>query len=73
MIRNWEANRCISLRTKIVGLTGMSIAGGASIAFAIESTALRVVALALMGTGVATLLLLKTCPSCQQAPGDGGK
>ena len=37
MIRNWETNRCIALRTKIVGLTAMTIAGGASLVFAIDT------------------------------------
>ena len=65
MIRNWEANRCISLRTKIVGLTGMAVAGGASIAFAINDPVLQIAAASLMGVGAATLLLLKTCPECR--------
>jgi uncharacterized membrane protein YbaN (DUF454 family) len=65
MIRNWEANRCISLRTKIVGLTGMAVAGGASIAFAINDPILKIAAASLMGVGAATLLLLKTCPECK--------
>jgi uncharacterized membrane protein YbaN (DUF454 family) len=36
MIRNWERNRCISLRTKLVGLGAMLLAGSASITFAID-------------------------------------
>ena len=65
MIRNWEANRCISLRTKIVGLAGMAIAGTASIVLAISEPVLEIAAAALMGVGAATLLLLKTCPECK--------
>ena len=36
MINNWERNRCISRRTKLVGLGAMGVAGSASIAFAID-------------------------------------
>lgn len=64
MIRNWETKRCISRRTKIVGLTGMAIAGSASIAFAITDPVLKIVAACLMSVGAVTLLLLKTCPDC---------
>lgn len=62
MIHNWEANRCISLRTKIVGLSAMLVAGSASIVFAIDDPILEVVTVALMAMGAATLMLLKTCP-----------
>ncbi len=71
MIRNWEASRCISLRTKIVGLTAMLLAGSASITFAIDSTALKIVTALLMGTGAATLLLIKTCPDPVREEGNG--
>ena len=65
MIRNWEANRCISLRTKIVGLIAMAIAGSVSIAFTISSPTLKIVTASLMVLGAATLLLLKTCTECK--------
>lgn len=71
MIRNWEANRCISLRTKIVGLTAMLAAGSASIAFAMEDPVLRFTTAFLMGVGALTLLLLKTCPDCQEGDNKG--
>jgi uncharacterized membrane protein YbaN (DUF454 family) len=70
MIRNWESNHCISLRTKIVGLTAMAIAGSVSIAFAINDPTLKIAALSLMGVGAATLLLLKTCPECKNPTGN---
>jgi len=64
MIRNWEGNRCISLRTKIVGFTGMMIGGGASIIFALNDPILKVATGTLMAIGAVTLLSLKTCPEC---------
>lgn len=62
MIRNWESHRCISRRTKFYGLAAMGLAGGASIAFAIESPVLQLATALLMAVGAVTLLLLKTCP-----------
>jgi uncharacterized membrane protein YbaN (DUF454 family) len=70
MIHNWESNRCISLRTKIVALTMMTIVGGASIVFAINSPALKITTACLLGVGAAILLLLKTCPDCEKHEAD---
>ena len=67
MIRNWEANRCISLRTKIVGITAMGIAGSASIVFAINDPIVKIATASLMTVGAITLLLLKTCPECKKS------
>jgi uncharacterized protein len=70
MIRNWEANRCISLRTKIVALAAMAIAGSASIAFAINDPIPRIATASLMGVGAVIIMLLKTCPDCKNPTGD---
>jgi uncharacterized membrane protein YbaN (DUF454 family) len=70
MIYNWESNRCISLRTKIVALTMMTIVGGASIVFAINSPALKIATVCLLALGAAVLLLLKTCPDCEKHADD---
>lgn len=61
MIRNWERSRCISLRTKIVALLAMLVAGSASILFAMEDMRLRAATLLLLLIGTATVLSLKTC------------
>ena len=61
MIRNWEENRCISLRTKVVALLGMVFAGGASVIFALQDTTFRVAALCLMAVGAFTVLRIRTC------------
>ena len=65
MIRNWETNRCISLRTKIVALTTMTLVGVASIVFAIHNPMLKILTALLLGVGATTLLLLKTCADCK--------
>ena len=61
MIHNWETNRCISCRTKIVALLAMLVAGSASILFAMEDTRMRAVTLLLLLIGSTTVLSLKTC------------
>lgn len=40
LLRNWEQQRCISLRTKIVALMSMLVAGGASVTFAMQDPVL---------------------------------
>ncbi len=65
MIHNWEANRCISLRTKVVAITSMLLVGGASIVYGVEQTWLRGLALVLIAIGAATVLSIKTCESNQ--------
>jgi uncharacterized membrane protein YbaN (DUF454 family) len=62
LINNWEQNRCISGRTKVVAMVSMLLAGGASVLFGVESLGLKVAGLLLMSVGTATLLSIKTCP-----------
>lgn len=67
MIRNWESNRCISRRSKTVAVVTMLTAGGASMGFAMESLAMRLLTAALLAIGCITVLAIKTCPeNCDQ-------
>jgi uncharacterized membrane protein YbaN (DUF454 family) len=66
MIVNWEQNRCISCRIKLIGVFSMVLVGGFSIFYAVESTSLRIFGGLLMLTGLATIGLIKTC---EKAPG----
>ena len=61
IIRNWENRRCISLRTKIVAIASMAVVGSLSVFFGIEDFRIRIVAIALMLTGTAVILSIKTC------------
>jgi len=61
MIRNWEERRCISCRTKAVALASMSLAGGASIVFALQDLRLQVMTAVLMLIGCLTVLSINTC------------
>lgn len=67
IIANWEENRCISWRTKVVALLSMGFVGGASILFGVNETWMRLVALFLISLGAITVLSLKTCPSSPSA------
>ena len=61
IIRNWENNRCISRRTKIVSIVLMLGMGGTSVIFAVDDIRLKIAALVFMAVGCATLLFIKTC------------
>ena len=62
MLHNWEENRCVSRRTKIVAILMMLIGGSVSILFALEDIYLRILTGVLLMIGGATVLSLKTCP-----------
>ena len=62
VIRNWEENRCISLRTKFVAIGSMLLVGGSSVFFAIEDNVYRGIAMSLMAVGMISVLSIRTCP-----------
>ena len=70
VIRNWEEQRCISSRTKAFALATMLIAGGSSIALAMEALQLRIATAVLMAVGAGVVVSLKTCPRCQERAGE---
>ena len=75
LIRNWETNRCVSRRTKAVGIGSMLVAGSASIVFALSEPWARMATAALMLVGALVLLSIPTCPGedcerTQQPRGD---
>ncbi len=61
ILRNWEESRCISLRTKIVAMVMMILAGTGSILFALDDFTMRVFTGVLLMIGAITVLSLKTC------------
>ena len=74
MLRDWEQNRCVSLRVKVVAFAMMVLVGGMSIAWGLESLWPRLAAGGLMLAGCITLLSLKTCQECRaQAMESEGK
>jgi uncharacterized membrane protein YbaN (DUF454 family) len=63
ILRNWEESRCISLRTKVVAIVMMILAGTGSILFALDDLAMRAFTGVLLMIGAITVLSLKTCPA----------
>lgn len=61
MIRNWEERRCVSWRTKLVGIGSMLVAGSASIVFALSNPWARLGTAVLMTIGAITLGAIPTC------------
>lgn len=61
MIRNWEQNRCISLRVKAIAIASMVFVGGYSIFFAVESNALKIAGAVFVTLGLITVIMIKTC------------
>ena len=68
ILRNWEQSRCISLRTKVVAIVMMILAGTGSILFALDDYYMRSFTGVLLMIGAVTVLSLKTCPA--DATGD---
>ena len=62
IIRNWETNRCVARRTKVVSIALMLGMGGTSVLFAVDDSRIKLAAFALMAIGCVTLLSIKTCP-----------
>ena len=63
ILRNWEESRCISLRTKVVAIVMMILAGTSSILFALDDFYIRIFTAVLLMIGAITILSLKTCPA----------
>jgi len=61
MIRNWEKNRCISCRVKLIAIASMVFVGGYSIFYAVESTQVRLVGGFFLLLGLITVSVIRTC------------
>lgn len=61
MVRNWEQNRCISCKVKLVAIVSMLCVGGYSIFYAVESVPAKILGGIFIGIGMLTVSLLRTC------------
>ncbi|MFC1795965.1 YbaN family protein [Pseudomonadota bacterium] len=61
MIRNWEKNRCISCRVKLIAIASMVFVGGYSIFYAVESAQVRLVGGFFLLLGLVTVSVIRTC------------
>ena len=62
IIRSWEENKCINVRTKVVALAFMLLVGGSSAYFVFDDLWIRGLIFFLVGLGALSILLIKTCP-----------
>lgn len=62
-LRDWETNKCVSQRVKIIAIVMMTVIGGTSILFFVPAGWPQFAGLGLMGVGCLTVLKLKTCPT----------
>ena len=60
-IRNWEENRCMSLKSKVIALSAMSLFGGYSTFFALDNLYLQSAAGLLVVTGMIFVGRIKVC------------
>ena len=61
MIRDWEANRCVSLRVKVVALSMIIFLGGPSIFFGVPAGWPRIGGFILLATGAVVVSSLRVC------------
>jgi uncharacterized membrane protein YbaN (DUF454 family) len=61
MIRNWEKQRCISCRVKLIAITSMLIVGGLSVFVAIQSVPLQIIGGVFITLGLVVVSSIKTC------------
>lgn len=69
MIRNWEKNRCISCRVKLIAIASMVIVGGYSVLYAVETAPVRLVGGFFLLLGLITVSVIRTCKA--QRGGEG--
>ena len=62
LLRDWERNKCVSRKVKLLALIMMAAVGGLSIAFYVPAGWPRLGGIGLVSLGCLTVLKLKTCP-----------
>ena len=67
MVRDWEQNRCVSCRVKVIAIASMVVVGGFSIFLVLDTMAWRLVGGGLLLTGSLVVLGLKTCGAKEEA------
>ena len=67
MVRDWEQNRCVSCRVKVIAIASMVVVGGFSIFLVLDTMAWRLVGGVLLLTGSLVVLGLKTCGAKEEA------
>ena len=61
IIRDWERDRCIPCRIKVVAISMMIIVGGFSMFFVVEDDIIRLIGSGFLILGLVTVSVIKTC------------
>jgi uncharacterized membrane protein YbaN (DUF454 family) len=61
MVKNWEENRCIGCRVKLLAVASMILVGGFSIFYSLESQALKLTGGFFIVIGLLTIGFIQTC------------
>jgi uncharacterized membrane protein YbaN (DUF454 family) len=62
ILKDWDDNRCLSVQVKVLALSMILLAGGASILFFVPKGWPQIVGAGLIALGAAVVLRLKVCP-----------
>lgn len=61
ILTNWQQNKCVTKRTKIIALSSIALFGGYAVGFAISSLYIKIAGLILLAVGAYVVYNLKTC------------
>lgn len=61
IIRNWEENKCIPRKAKIIAVASILIFGTYAVGFAIENNVIRMIGTLFLLTGLIFVLRIKNC------------
>lgn len=61
LIRDWEANRCVSLRVKTIAILSMLTLGGFSVFVALDNRLAQIAGTVLIAIGLVVVSCIKTC------------
>lgn len=67
MITDWDEKRCVSCRIKVIAITSMTVVGGFSVYFALDTTAWRLAGALLLLIGALVVARLQTCGAKEKA------
>lgn len=67
MITDWDEKRCVSCRIKVIAITSMTVVGGFSVYFALDTTAWRLAGVLLLLIGALVVARLQTCGAKEKA------
>lgn len=64
IISQWEQNRCVGRKTKMIALLSMAVFGALPVLIFVQMLAVKIIALSLMAVGAVVVLRLPVCSQC---------